>query len=137
MAEYLEFDEYGLKEVRCMRCLTQPIMKRSYIEMPDKIDKGKMVQVMCMEKLASFNQPVQVEIEIDGNKSYYEPMVCSACKTKDLTTDDMVENLVDGWGLEMRKVNKRPKDMIDDWKTDKKKKVKKTGKKKKNKKEKK
>jgi len=66
MEDYIEFDEYGLKEVRCMICNT-PVAERTYIEMPDMHDPMKKVNVMTVRRNSNWRQPQKVEIEMDGN----------------------------------------------------------------------
>jgi hypothetical protein len=49
--DYLEYDEYGLKEVRCMRC-NKPIKQRDVIER--KLPDGRIYHVYAMKTLSNF-----------------------------------------------------------------------------------
>jgi len=90
MKEYIEFDKYGLKEVRCMLCGTV-VAERKYTEVPDPRNHNKTITIMSVQRKSNWRQPQKVEIEIDGVESYLEPIVCANCRHKDLNTDEILE----------------------------------------------
>ena len=94
---YVDYDEYGLKEVRCMLCDTV-VANRTYIEVPKKGDATKTEKVLTMQRLSNWRQPQQVELE-DG--SYLEPIVCSGCEHEDLATKDIEKKTKQGWEVEL------------------------------------
>jgi hypothetical protein len=124
MTDYVEYDEYGLKEVRCMKCLDTVVAQRSYIELPNKKYGEDPVNVLTMKKNSNWQQPSKVEVEIDGVSSFVEPIVCSACVNEDLETEDVMDQIVNGWGIELKHVKKWKDKDINDYKKKKKIKIK-------------
>ena len=108
MEDYIEFDKYGLKEVRCMLCGTV-VADRQYNEIPDPRDDNKTINVMSVERNSSWKQPQKVEIEIDDLRSYVEPIVCANCEDKDLNSETILEQIKKGWDIERKAIGKLPK----------------------------
>ena len=108
MENYIEFDKYGLKEVRCMLCGTV-VADRQYNEIPDPRDHDKTINVMSVQRNSSWKQPQKVEIEIDGVRSYLEPIVCANCEDKDLNSETILEQTKKGWDIASKALGKLPK----------------------------
>lgn len=87
--DYVDFDENGPKEVRCMKCGTQ-IAKRLF---------GKMRQN------ASFRQ-VRIAFKIrkpgdaEYHGSYFDAMVCGDCAKGELDNQELLQCVRAGWEKE-------------------------------------
>ncbi len=107
--DYLEYDEYGLKEVRCMRC-NIPIKKRDTI--PHKLPSGEIIGVLAIKTLSHF-VPVPYELS-DG--SFANILMCKDCAKEHVGTDieriGMQEQFRSGFALEAAG-KKRSKEEID------------------------
>ncbi len=82
--EYIEYDEYGLKEVRCMRCGV-PIKRREVVER--EIRKGKwtrIVNVFAIKTLSNF-VPVPYTLS-DG--SYTNILMDKDCAKKHINSPE-------------------------------------------------
>lgn len=97
MIDYIEYDEIGMKEVRCMNCKT-PVAGRTYIELPDREHIGKKVKVLTLKKYANYRQ-VKFNLS-DG--SYMEPIVCVACEKIDMDETAIMAQVNKGWELSMK-----------------------------------
>ena len=73
--DYIEYDGYGLKEVRCMRC-DSPVKKRGIVEhiLPD----GGKVNVYAVKTMSNFS-PVPFTLS-DG--SFTNILMCRDCNKK-------------------------------------------------------
>ena len=90
--DYLEYDEYGLKEVRCMRCNTP--VKRRYID-PVTMPDGRTIGVYKIKTLSNF-VPAPFTLS-DG--SYTNILLDKDCAKK---IDNSPEE-VEGMGKQFRK----------------------------------
>ena len=95
--DYIEYDDIGMKEIRCMNCKT-PVAGRTYIELPDREHEGDTVKVMTLKKYANWRQ-VKFDLS-DG--TYMEPIVCSTCEKKDMDKDSIMGQVTRGWELSMK-----------------------------------
>jgi len=101
---YVTFDEYGVKEIRCMVC-NAVVAKRDYVEMDDK--HKKKVKVMAMKRLPSWRQ-VRLNLDKGG---YMEPIVCDKCEKATLDHDKIVEQVKEASAAEMENAGKTKKEM--------------------------
>ena len=96
---YLDFDEFGLKEVRCMKCNT-PVAMRDFTEVGGQ-------KVMAMRRLSSWKQ---VRIEL-SNRTFAEPIFCVECATN-IDPEKALKQIKKGWEQELREVKKANADEI-------------------------
>lgn len=99
--DYIEFDEFGLKELRCMNCKHQ-IAGRTYIELPSRTDPSKKVNVLAMTR---FSNHAQVRVDLSDG-TYADIPVCSMCTSSVLDLDGISKQLLIGWEKEMFFANK-------------------------------
>lgn len=100
---YIDFDDAGIVEVRCMNCGT-PVIQRSYIEVPDKNSVKGMVKVAIAKRLSNYTQ-VEMDVDSGSRKLYMEPIVCKGCANKDLDGDKLLQAITEGWLKESRHGN--------------------------------
>jgi len=95
--EHVEFDDYGIVAIKCM-CCGEPVVVRSYIEVPHRSLPDKVVQVMALKKL-----PNQCEIKVqlsDGSVSFLPH--CTNCRdTNTLDTTGATTLMHRGWEMEL------------------------------------
>lgn len=108
MSNYVEYDEYGLKKVKCMNCGT-PVAERSYMEVPDRADPKKSVRVAIMQKLSNWRQTQKVSVVKNGVKSYIQPIVCAECENVDMDKDSTITKVLNAMKLEDIAANKTPR----------------------------
>lgn len=53
--DYVDFDEFGIANIRCMCCGT-PVITRTYVERTSIVDHSKKVQVMAMKRLSNHTE---------------------------------------------------------------------------------
>jgi hypothetical protein len=107
---YVDYDDYGLKEVRCMNCNTV-IASRSYLEVPSRTEEGKMVNVQTMKMHGNFRQiPVNL-----SDKTWANLKVCQGCENKDLDMEKMGNKIKDAWLKEMKHCH-TPQKQVDEHK---------------------
>ncbi len=107
--DYVEFDEFGLKELRCMNCKI-PIAGRTYITLPSRSEPGKTENVLAMSRYANHKQ-VGVNLS-DG--TYAELPVCSECALKPaLDVLELSNQLLAGWELELFAAGKSRSDVAE------------------------
>ena len=97
MTDYIEFDEIGIKEVRCMNCKT-PVASRTYIELSDRENIGKTVKVLTLKRYANWRQ---VKFNLNDG-SYMEPIVCAKCERADIDENAIMAQVNKGWELSMK-----------------------------------
>ncbi len=106
--DYLEYDEYGLKEVRCMKC-DEPIKKRT-IKL-HKLEDGRAINVYTVKTLSSFS-PIPYELS-DG--SFTNILMCKDCARDHVDTleerQGMAKQLKSGWILEAEGTNRSQKEI--------------------------
>ena len=83
--DYLEFDEFGLKNVRCMAC-AKPIKSKSEVE--SKLYPGKIIRDLM--KHADYRE---IPVILDGGKLAFI-MVCDECKFVKIGEDE-AKNITD------------------------------------------
>lgn len=103
---YIDYDEYGEVEVRCMNCNT-PIAGRTYIEIPSRTEIGKTVNVLAMK---TFGNARKVKVELsDGTFAFIK--VCEGCENKKFDMDKMSDLFHDAWEKEARAAHKTEGDI--------------------------
>lgn len=106
---YIDYDNYGLKEVRCMVCNT-PVGGRIYVDIPGSNEKA-----MTFSRYNNWKQPRKIEIKSGDIDSYVEPIVCSECAKKEWDEESIIEKIEEGLEREMKHA-KKPKEHIDKYK---------------------
>lgn len=103
MPSYLVYDEFGLKEVRCMSC-EKPIKSR--MEIRSSSDKNVIIREIA--KHADYREiPMILE---SGQIAFI--MVCDDCKFKELEPAILSERLTDALRIQLQQEGKLP-DMVD------------------------
>jgi hypothetical protein len=86
---YVEYDEYGLSKLKCMNC-GEIVGGRTYIELPDKKNIGKTVNVLAFSLHANHH-----EIPYDAsNGACTRLILCTDCKDKDLDLDKIDKEII-------------------------------------------
>jgi len=94
--DYLEYDEFGLKSVKCMRCGTE-VAGRSYVEVPSKTEVGKMEKALTFKQYSNYRQAKLEMYDKDGKyHSYIEPIVCAGCEKEDLDCHGILNHVIEG-----------------------------------------
>jgi hypothetical protein len=106
---YIDYDNSGLKEVRCMVCDT-PVGGRVYVDIPDTNEKA-----VSFSRYNNWAQPRKIPVINGEIKSYVEPIVCSECAKKEWDEDAIISKIEDGLEREMKHAKKSQKE-IDDYK---------------------
>ena len=106
--EYTEYDEFGLKEVRCMNCNTV-VGKRTYTESPSKTEMGEMVNVLVFRQLPNLRHGKKIKIKYGGIRSYIEPIICVECEKLELNEQILIDVAQEGLEREYRKVKGKSK----------------------------
>lgn len=101
MQNYIKYDAFGVKLIRCMNC-GLPIVIRRYVKIKNPNIKLKDKRVMVMTKLSSFRQKT-INLE-DG--AYMEAMVCDECVNLDIDMDEMEQTVRNGWELTLTQEGK-------------------------------
>lgn len=103
---YVEYDEFGVKQVNCMNC-GEVVAAKTYVELPDRENIGKKVKVMAIQRLGNWRQ-VRVNLEDENGKphSYMEPIVCAECVNADLDTNNIMKLVRKGWRADMEYAGK-------------------------------
>lgn len=78
--EYVEFDEYGLSKVLCMRCGV-PIVVRTYVEVQSLKDLSKKENVMTLRRMGNHSE-IKVTMS-DGSVTQLPHCVPCAKETPD------------------------------------------------------
>jgi hypothetical protein len=73
--DYIDFDGFGAKYVKCMCGCGTVVASRSYIEVKNREEIGKKTKVLSIKKLSNFKQ-TKIYLS-DG--SYAEPIICKQC----------------------------------------------------------
>lgn len=106
MAEYVDVDEFGLVEVRCMIC-NIPIASRTHIEMPSRVHPGKVVNVIAMKIYPNYTkQPVDLS---DG--SYANALTCDKCEVTEKDLGLIERHFKEGWVDELKGAGKSGVDL--------------------------
>ena len=105
---YIEYDEFGLKEIRCMVC-EEIVARRTYVEVPHKTDGSKTEKVMTVQRLSNWRQPRKIKIETDGLKSFIEPIVCIGCEKIEWDEDKIMEQYNNGFEAEVKATGRSQK----------------------------
>lgn len=111
--DYLEYDDFGLVEVRCMKC-NVPIKKR--VIRLHTLEDGRTINVYAVKTLGNFN-PVPYELN-DG--SFTHILMDKDCARKHVDTlaerQGMASQLRKGWVLEAEgaKRSRKEIDAIED-----------------------
>ena len=103
---YVEYDNLGIVEVRCMNCGI-PIVRRNYKAVIIKSIPPKEVNVMTLVPLGCFRKK-KYNIGI-GTYGYVEVMLCSNCINLPDDPDKMEQAIEDGWN-DTWKYNHRSKE---------------------------
>lgn len=102
--DHVEFDAYGLVSIHCM-CCNEPVIVRSYMEMPHKTKPEEIVRVMTLRRL-----PNHCEIEAvlaDGSKTFLPH--CTTCRdTQDRDLAKATTLIHKGWEKEMIHAGRSP-----------------------------
>uniref|UniRef100_A0A6M3IM46 Uncharacterized protein n=1 Tax=viral metagenome TaxID=1070528 RepID=A0A6M3IM46_9ZZZZ len=106
---YIDFDNLGLKEVRCMNCNT-PVGGRVYVDIPGTTEKA-----VAFSRYNNWTQPRKVPIKSGEIDSYVEPIVCAECADKPWDEDAIIEMIEDGLEREMMHAGKS-RDHVDNHK---------------------
>lgn len=108
--DYLEYDEYGLVEVRCMKC-NIPIKKRDVVR--HTLRDGRTVNVYAIKTLSNF---VAVPYELN-NGSFTNILMDKGCARKhtDVLAErqGMADQLRKGWVLEAKGTKRSQKEIKD------------------------
>lgn len=106
--DYLEYDEYGLKEVRCMKC-DVPIKKRGIRQ--HTLKDGRTINVYYVKTLSNFT-PVPYEL---SNGSFTHILMCKDCARTHVDIPEerlgMASQLRKGWVLEARGARRSQKEI--------------------------
>lgn len=97
--DYVEYDKFGLKKVRCMNCGT-PVAKRAGIP----TGHGRVVQI-GIQRLPNWRQ-VKFEVKIDENPTYIEPIICAECIKYELDISYILDQVKLGYEKEMKSAQK-------------------------------
>ncbi|MEE9354205.1 MAG: hypothetical protein V3U75_01310 [Methylococcaceae bacterium] len=97
MSDYIEYDEYGIREVKCMNC-GEVVAGRTYMELPSRVEVGKTVNVLTMKRHSNWRQ-IKVDLS-DG--TFAEPIVCASCEHKDIDMENIEGQMKLGWEKELR-----------------------------------
>ena len=97
MADYIDFDEFGITEIRCMQCY-KPIATRE--EVYKQHPSNNRIQTVSY-KLRRWSTFRQTRIELSDN-TYAEPFVCEDClNIAVLDEDKFVDEIKKGWKKEL------------------------------------
>ena len=89
---YVEYDNLGVVEIRCMNCGT-PIAMRIYRKVALKGIPPKEINIMTVQPLDSFRKK---KYNI-GTHGYVEVMLCSECVNLPSDPEKMEKAIADGW----------------------------------------
>jgi hypothetical protein len=98
---YVEYDELGIVEIRCMNCGT-PIVMRNYKTVTIRSIPPKEVNIMTLTPLSCFRKR---KYNI-GTHGYVEVMLCNECVDLPRDPDKMEKAIEDGWDATWRYHNK-------------------------------
>jgi hypothetical protein len=96
MSDYIEYDDFGIVEVRCMSCKIV-VAGRTYIEMPDRLNPGKKVNVIAMKRHSNWSQ-IKVDLSDD---TYADPICCKDCLKGDIDLKEIEKQMKTGWRKEL------------------------------------
>jgi hypothetical protein len=97
MSDYVEFDELGIVEIRCMNC-KKKVAGRTYTEIDSRVEVGKKEKVLVIKRLSNWKQK-KVDLT-DG--TYAEPIICVDCENIPLDLDEIESQMKKGWEKELR-----------------------------------
>lgn len=98
MIDYIEFDDFGVKEVRCMNCGVI-VGKRTYVEVENKNKPGVKVNVLTFKMWSNSRR---VRFPLSDNRRTIKAFLCIDCE-KIKPDIDLIENQVlKGLELEMK-----------------------------------
>jgi len=98
---YIDFDEMGVLEIRCMNCGT-PLAVRSYKTIQVKSIPPREEKVLCMRKLGTYRRK-RFDLE---NGSYIEAFVCHECQNKNIAPEKIEETLQKAFEAQWKHENK-------------------------------
>ena len=102
---YIDIDEYGISEIRCMKC-NKPVAARTYVSVPDKKDKNKKVLVMALRRLPEWNQKRRT-ITLEGEEAGIDAIYCSKCvQHPHHDKKELKKKVIMGWQAEHKFQNK-------------------------------
>lgn len=105
MKSYIDYNEYGIKEIRCMNCDT-PVATQGevYIPFTSRTTIGTY-------HLSNYTQ-IRLDVKIDGRKTFINPIICKSCASKDVDEEKIITQVIAGWNDEMtyQGKNEREKD---------------------------
>ncbi len=87
--DYVVFDDFGIKEIHCMKCHTMVAM-RDFTEVMGQ-------KVLGLRQLSNWKQ---VRIELN-NGTYAEPIFCIEC-VHNINPEKALEQIKRGWIIELR-----------------------------------
>lgn len=94
--DYIEFDELGIKEIRCMQC-KQIVAQRRDRVVPHPTIPGREILSTVLIKWSNWRQ-IRVDL---SDSSYAEPIVCADCVARDEFSDDeLIKQMKIGWSKE-------------------------------------
>jgi len=103
---YVDYDECGVVEIRCMNCGT-PVAKRTYKTLVIKSIPPREEKVLAVRWLS--NRRKKKYILEDG--SYMEAIVCSDCVDMDIDPKKIEKSVEDGWVKTWEHENKEQKEI--------------------------
>lgn len=106
MKDYIDIDEFGIKEIRCMNC-GATVAARGYVDMPSNEEEGKTEKVMAFQRWSNWAQ-VKVDLE-DG--SYANPIVCADCVNREVDLNKVSAQMAVGEEKSMKFQGKDPKEI--------------------------
>jgi hypothetical protein len=105
---YLVYDEYGLKQVNCMRC--NVVVKERVL----RLSRVKDDEPIYIESVKSLSNFTAVPVELD-NGSWTNILMCKDCKKEYQLTDEekvgMANQLKGGWVEEARGLRRSQKEI--------------------------
>ena len=87
MSSYLDYDEYGLKTVRCMNCNKEPIQARDILSIGDR-------SVLATRRNSSYRTK-SINIKNCGSPSKIDAMLCADC-VEGFDKQTVLTNAMDG-----------------------------------------
>lgn len=106
--DHLIYDSMGLKEIKCLCCDTL-IAQRNYVEMPDKKNIGKLVNVMTTSPQPMQNCAILTVRREDQTKS--EVYVCKSCAKGNLDLEKIGKQIENAWRLQLKHDGMSEKDV--------------------------
>jgi hypothetical protein len=96
MTDYIEYDDYGIVEIRCMSCKIA-VAGRTYIELPSRTEAGKKEKVLTMKRYSNWKQ---IKVDLSGG-TFAEPICCVDCVKGDIDLAEIESQMKKGWKKEL------------------------------------